>query len=612
MASKKSDSQSIQAYGEYYLTRRIAYGGMAELFRARRRSGVEGFEKILAIKRILPHLSSDGDFVTMFINEAKIAAQLTHENIVQIFDFGKFEQSYYLAMEYVSGKSIQAIQAKNKEHSLPVNLALYAISRASMGLDYAHRKKGTGNQTLEIIHRDISPQNILISYEGEVKLVDFGIAKAAVQSSETKSGILKGKIPYMSPEQVVGGTVDRRSDIFSLGIVLYGFLTGHRLFQGVSEFEIIEKVRSCQITPPSQQTATIPEKVDDIVLKALERDPEKRYQNAEHLYNDLMGYLDDQRTYLGPSDLRNHMREVFAEEIQQEEMEIQGEAGVVRAYEKRRIRQEIKSAHSGDPSMKKGLRRLRAGLSKNLLRAGGVGILSLAAYGLITLSSIHERFPAKETKVSEGPSASATADEKASFLQSTINEASVLLTQGDYGGAITRFDQVRSVDPEFARQYDLLFSKAFLARGTRNRDKSASAALEDFRRACQMDPQNFEVHFEMGRLMTEMEKYREARLSYQKAIEINPDFPDTHFNLGYLYFRKNAYLLAAEEFEAVVKLKPDYLTDAYFNLGLSYFRMGERAKALKAFKNVLSLDPKNRRAFDFIRKLKKPRGQQNP
>jgi len=250
MVRKRSDSQAIQPYGEYYLTKRIAYGGMAELFRARRRTGVEGFEKILAIKKILPHLSSDRDFITMFINEAKIAAQLSHENIVQIFDFGKFEESYYLAMEYVWGNSLKAIQTKAQEQGLPLNLALYTISRACMGLDYAHRKKGTGSETLDIVHRDISPQNILVSYEGEVKLVDFGIAKAAFQSAETKSGVFKGKIPYMSPEQVMGGHIDRRSDIFSLGIVLYELLTGQRLFQGVSEFEIIEKVKTCQITPP--------------------------------------------------------------------------------------------------------------------------------------------------------------------------------------------------------------------------------------------------------------------------------------------------------------------------------------------------------------------------
>jgi serine/threonine protein kinase len=323
MAAKRPDDQVVHEYGEYYLTTRIALGGMAELFRARRRVGVEGFEKILAVKRILPHLSNDGDFISMFIDEAKIAAQLTHENIVQIFDFGKFEESYYLAMEYVWGKSLKAVQAKIEGQSFPVNLALYTIGRASMGLDYAHRKKGTGNETLNIIHRDISPQNILVSYEGEVKLVDFGIAKAAFQSSETKSGVFKGKIPYMSPEQVLGMPIDRRSDLFSLGIVMYELLTGQRLFQGTSEFEIIEKVKACKIDPPSQRVPSIPDGVDTILSKTLEREPDKRYQTGEELHDDIIGYLDDQQAYLGPSDLRSYMQESFEQEIREEEDEIQ-------------------------------------------------------------------------------------------------------------------------------------------------------------------------------------------------------------------------------------------------------------------------------------------------
>jgi len=605
MVRKRSDSEAIQPYGEYYLTKRIAYGGMAELFRARRRTGVEGFEKILAIKKILPHLSSDRGFITMFINEAKIAAQLTHENIVQIFDFGKFEESYYLAMEYVWGNSLKAIQTKAQEQGLPLNLALYTISRACMGLDYAHRKKGTGSETLDIVHRDISPQNILLSYEGEVKLVDFGIAKAAFQSAETKSGVFKGKIPYMSPEQVMGGPIDRRSDIFSLGIVLYELLTGLRLFQGVSEFEIIEKVKTCQITPPSQHSATIPKKVDTIVLKALERDSEKRYQNAEELYDELVSHLDDQRTYLGPSDLKKHMRGLFAEEIRQEETEIQKEAVQVRHHEKRRIRKEIRGTPPQDLSRQRGLKRLTAGLRKNLVRLGGLAILSLAAYGLIALSSIDERFHKKEAKTPEEPSASVTLDVKNSFLKTTINEASLLLTQGDFEGAIARFDQVHSADPEFAGQYAPVFSKAFLLRGRKKKDRSAASALEDLQRACQMDPQNFEAHLEMGRILTGMKKYREAILSYEMAIYIDPKSPDAHFNLGYLYLMKKAYVMAAEEFEKVVKLKPQYLEDAYFNLGLSYLKAGERKRALKAFKHALRLDPKNTRTINLIKRLEK-------
>jgi|GEM_PF-1757725 len=607
MAADTPGSEAIQSYGEYYLTRRIARGGMAELFRARRRSSVEGFEKVLAIKKILPHLSSDGDFITMFINEARIAAQLTHENIVQIFDFGKFEESYYLAMEYVWGKSVQAIQAGGDQESLPINLALYAISRAGMGLDYAHRKKN-GDETLQIIHRDISPQNILISYEGEVKLVDFGIAKAAVQSSETKSGVLKGKIPYMSPEQVTGGQVDHRTDIFSLGVVLYELLTGRRLFDGSSEFEMIEKVRSCDIPPPSHHVPAIPKRVESIVLKSLEMEPEKRYQRAEDLHVDLMRYLDDERTYLGPSDLRNFMRDRFQEDIRRDETEFQREAGLVRHHEKNRLRREIQTDIPERPSVSKLFEHLSPTLRRNLYRTIGLVVAALAVYGLVGITGFHGLSSQKDSEVRDNAGVTATADEKRSRLQSTIDEGAMLLTEGDYEGAIARFNQVHLADTTFACQYNRLFSQAFLSRGRESSKESAAAGLEDFRQACEMDPENVEIHFEMGRLLTTMKRYREARLSYHKAIEISPDFPDAHFNLGYLYFAKKAYLLAAEEFETVVRLKPQYLKDAYFNLGLSYYNMGEKGKALEAFVQALSLDPTNKTTADLVRQLKQSGG----
>ncbi len=605
MAAQDSDSPTVQEYGEYYLTKKIACGGMAELFRARRRVGVEGFEKILAIKRILPHLSKDRDFISMFIDEAKIAAQLAHENIVQIFDFGKSDESYYLAMEYVWGKSLKTIQFTGTGQRFSVNLALYAISRASMGLDYAHRKKGVGDETLSIVHRDISPQNILVSYEGEVKLVDFGIAKAAFQSSETKSGVFKGKIPYMSPEQVMGVTVDQRSDIFSLGIVLYELLTGQRLFQGESEFEIIEKVKSCEITPPSQHATEIPKKVDTIVLKILEKDPERRYQRAEELYDEIIGYLDDQRAYLGPYNLRNHMQEHFKQAIKLEEKEIQREAAQVRQHEKHRVRGEIQASRSQESSQEEGSKQRVPGLRKNLLRLGSLGILLLATYGVLSLTPIHLGFQGKDRENREATPALLNREKENASLQNKISNASLLLTQGDFEGAITLFEEVHSADPQFAAQYDVPFAEAFFLRASENKDSSPDSALDDFKRACQMNPKNFETHFEMGRLLTTIEKYREAILSYQKAIENNPDFPDAHFNLGYLYFRKKAYVLAAEEFETVVKLNPPYLKDAYFNLGLSYLRSGEKKKALRAFQNTLRLDPKDKRVIDLVKGLGK-------
>ncbi|MBI5042841.1 MAG: serine/threonine protein kinase [Nitrospirae bacterium] len=320
-------------FGKYYLTEKIATGGMAELYRAKR-VGVAGFEKLLVIKKILPHLSLHEEFVSMFINEAKIAAQLTHTNIVQIFDLGKIEDSYYIAMEYVWGKDLKAVLKKGKEKKLPVSMehALQIISKACSALDYAHKKKDLKGSELNLIHRDVSPQNILVSYDGDVKLVDFGIAKAASKTSDTRTGVLKGKIAYMSPEQAWGRSIDRRSDIFSLGIVLYELLTGEMLFKGDTDLNTLEKVREAKIIPPAKLNKDIPKEIEDILLKALAKEPQERYQYASEMQNDLETYIHANKTMPGTLNLQNYVQTLFKEEMEAEAKALEEEDTVVSAH----------------------------------------------------------------------------------------------------------------------------------------------------------------------------------------------------------------------------------------------------------------------------------------
>jgi len=269
-------------FGPYRLIDRVAVGGMAEVFKAKR-SGVEGFEKIVALKRILPHLSENKEFLTMFVDEAKMVAGLTHPNIVQIHDLGKIESSYYIAMEYVHGHDLRSIMKRTHHKGLrmPLDLSLRVVSQVCSALEYAHRKKDERGQPMEIVHRDVSPQNILIAFEGNVKLADFGIAKAATKASKTERGALRGKLLYMSPEQAWGRTIDKRSDVFSLGLVLYETVTEQRPFAGAdSEATILELVRKCVITPPRAVNPRVPEALDRVIMKALARDPEERYQDA--------------------------------------------------------------------------------------------------------------------------------------------------------------------------------------------------------------------------------------------------------------------------------------------------------------------------------------------
>ena len=302
------------SYGPYRLLERVAVGGMAEVFRAKRR-GVEGFEKVVAVKRILSHLSDNKEFVDMFIDEAKMVAGLTHPNIVQIFDLGRIDRSYYIAMEYVHGRDLRTILRRARERgvTVPLELGAFVVSRVCAALEYAHRKRDEGGQPMLLVHRDISPQNILLSFEGDVKLTDFGIAKAASKASITDKGALRGKLLYMSPEQAWGKAMDRRSDIFSVGIVFYEMLTGRKPFLGNSEMSILETVRECHVTPPTTLNPRIPEKLERVAMKALERDPEVRYQDAGEMHRDLERLLHE-RQPTTPRDVTLLLEQLFDEE----------------------------------------------------------------------------------------------------------------------------------------------------------------------------------------------------------------------------------------------------------------------------------------------------------
>jgi TonB family protein len=295
-------------FGRYQLLEKIAAGGMAEVYRARMR-GEEGFEKIVAIKRILPHMADNDDFITMFIDEAKLAAQLTHNNIIHIYDLGKEDAYHYIAMEYVEGKDLRSIlkTATEKGFPLPVDLALFIASKVANALDYAHRRMGLDGKELNLVHRDVSPQNVLISFEGDIKLCDFGIAKAATKVQQTQAGALKGKLQYMSPEQAWGKKVDRRTDIFSLGIVLFEMLTAERLFSGDTDLTILEQVRDARSEAPSLKNPDVPKKVDQIVLKALAKNPQDRYQNASEMEKDINSVLYSFQPAPGPADLAIYM-----------------------------------------------------------------------------------------------------------------------------------------------------------------------------------------------------------------------------------------------------------------------------------------------------------------
>lgn len=307
---------------------RLNSGGMAEVFRAKM-LGVAGFEKTVAVKRILPHFTADEEFKTLFQMEMNLCAQFQHPNIVQVFSNGEKDGYLYLVMEFVDGKNLRQLinTAEKRKFSIPNEIYCFVVNEVIKGLHYAHTyKEEITKRPLNVIHRDMSPPNIMLSYDGTVKIVDFGIAKAAGGIELTKTGLLRGKVAYMSPEQVRGKSLDPRTDIFSVGIVLYELLTARRLFKGESYMKTARMVLGEKIAPPSELNPDVPKELDAIVMRALARRRQDRYQTAEEFSHELVLFMNKNYPNFVPTEFAHLMKKIFEPEINQEIRERQSQS----------------------------------------------------------------------------------------------------------------------------------------------------------------------------------------------------------------------------------------------------------------------------------------------
>ncbi len=304
--------KALQTLGKYELLEKIGAGGMAEVYKARL-TGVEGFQKIVVVKKILPGYARNLSFIKMLIEEAKLTSVLQHPNIVSIFELDSVDQQYYIAMEFVDGRDLLKILARCAERKIrvPVDLACYIISEVCSGLHYAHRAKDIYGNPLNIIHRDVSPSNVIVSWDGHVKIMDFGVAKARTEDSKGSKNVLRGKLGYMSPEQVKGEDIDRRSDLFSLGIVLFETLTLKRLFLGRTDLETLINVRDANIEKKFKKYPFLDEPLKDLLRKALSRDRETRFSTALEFQNALNDYLFQKKQRLDPSKISQFLDSVF-------------------------------------------------------------------------------------------------------------------------------------------------------------------------------------------------------------------------------------------------------------------------------------------------------------
>lgn len=582
-------------FGKYLLVHRVGSGGMAELFLAKQ-TGLKGFEKVLAIKKILPHLTQDPEFVSMFVNEGKLAALLTHQHIVQIFDLGHVDGAYYLAMEYVMGKDLRAVVARARERGgrLPIDHALSIVSHVASGLDYAHRKKDLNGRDLNIVHRDVSPQNVLVSYEGEVKLVDFGIAKAAGIGQETKTGILKGKLAYMSPEQAMGRSIDRRSDVFALGIVLYELLTGRRLFKGDSDLSTLEQVRTASVEPPKRIEAEIPDALEAAVMTALAREPEGRYQTAADFQAALETIMAERGRASSSLHLSQFMASLFAEDqradnerlqcIHQETVRValpqRATTGPTRMQEPRRPSPLRAAAAPRPPRERHPVRAALLGAvllfllgsgmvaatpplltwmrdqSGDLARMGAVLETQLRATGMSQL--VPERPEEPRSPVQPPPPDGAEAFEApepvAAVQELTVApaapEASVPMAgEPPLAAKVESTPEIKPVDRVRVKRM-LKEARDLYAQGRLD-------AVEDvLRGVIEQDPQSpFPYHL-LGTVFLERKEEERAFKVFSEAAHQFPDDAILHYDLGFLYAQRGLGTLARDELNRALRLQP--------------------------------------------------------
>jgi len=409
--------------GKYEILALLALGGTAEIYLARI-GGTAGFEKYVVVKCLHDHLADDPEFVKMFLDEARLAAHLDHSNIVQTMELGQHEGRYYMVMEFLAGLSLAMIVRRAAERlpnsRIPVPLVLNILAQSCAGLHYAHEKAMNG-KALNIVHRDISPQNLVISFEGVVKVVDFGIAKAELRETRTRSGTIKGKFAYMSPEQCVANNVDRRTDVFALGVIGHELLTGRRLFKRTSPYETYQAVIECDVKPPSTFDLALDPAIDAVIMRATAKDKEARYPTAEAFGDALLGYLHHRGIGSGPGDVSRFFDTYFAQEIDEHSgrmrelisgRDISVEAGVTWGAEdgddeaKREAKREAAAAEARQTTHREGSPP-QAGDSGNFDAAGhpSAGSLSLVLDDLGGGSRVEDddEMPAERTRIESNP-----------------------------------------------------------------------------------------------------------------------------------------------------------------------------------------------------------------
>lgn len=594
---------SVHRFGKYLLLNKIGLGGMAEVHLAKQK-GIKGFEKVLAIKRILPHLTEDSEFVTMFINEAKLVALLSHQNIVQIFDLGHFENNYYIAMEYVMGKDLRSVlqQANSLNRPLSTSQCLLIASKILAGLDYAHRKKDLSGKDLSIVHRDVSPQNVLVSYEGEIKLVDFGIAKAASQSTETQAGFIKGKLAYMAPEQAWGKQVDCRTDVFAAGIILYEMLTGCRLFKGENEISILEKVREAKILPPpSQINKEVSPELEAILLKALAKDPDNRFQTASEFELALEDHVTQKAYDFSAIRLSHFLQKLFANDLKIDSERFaaaEAAVGATPTPDKNTVVSPLKKAprpitpsHSTQVPVRN--QRLRTWTPFSILRQT---VLTLTLLFLITVWTAQNNFPIIYSVKIRSAQAGVVLEKLGGIpdrimnriiQRNNINARYAALIESpsaiekvketpapadpprsDVEPSVASLETSRAESPDSFQNFEAPHRNPLTAKERQHIRRLFSEAEQSYHQGqlsqmeiklgqiIELDPRSAKAYHLLGTVKVKQKKPLQAIQIFEEASRKFPNHPAIHYDLGFAYMNRGVISLAQRELNEGLRLDP--------------------------------------------------------
>lgn len=603
-----TDFQPI-TFGKYTLLERIAVDPVGELYRASR-PGENGKAQILLIKKFLPHVSQNPMLVESFSNSARISSLFKHENIAQVLDYGSVDGTFYIATAYLSGYSLHHLLKMSRDRQRPFTPehGLHVAAQVCRALAYAHEFKDPANQDTAVIHGNLGPETVFVTYEGVVKLTDFGIHPGNIRESAPQLDQMNAWLAYMSPEQVTGDRADHRTDIFSLGILLYEMLTGRRMFQGKS-MEMFSLVRHVKFEPANQVAPHLPPEMCDLIARALHKAPDDRYPSARDMLKDL------ERT------LATRPRPSFRHGISDYFSTSQRTAAVPHAEE-----EETEQPHSQCEKEDRDLSESSASSSASPPQDKPERTEEKVTRGKVPSEQDPTREPAPAPPVQRrrrsmpwviGLSASLVLVMAVGLVlhgnerwkdrtaqEVTLADAAIDACQrGDYGQAVSGFERALAARPKDRDRLSTPYARALEGLATQLLKENPTKAERLLVTARELDPRQGHIYATLGLLYLNRKDYPKAIYAYQKAVELNPGIADVFFNLGYIYAVRQEYRKAREMYSRTVELEPPFLDEALFNLALVEARLGKHEESTKNLERALKFNPDNKQVKSYLERL---------